>query len=101
MIRDHKLDDQIQVRFAGLSPRIALSNNAETVILEQCGTNNFMGPRGIEQEQGAQLDCVFVMAQNHLDRVRDVLGGSGAEIMTLKAAAGLSGDIGDPYGPEY
>ena len=59
-----------------------------------------MGPRGIEQEKGAQLDYVFVMAQNHLDRVRKVLGGSGAEIMTLKAAAGLSGDIGDPYGQD-
>lgn len=99
-IRDHKLDEQVQARSAGISPGIALSNNAETVILELCGTNDFMGPRGIEQEKGAQLDYVFVMAQNHLDRVRKVLGGSGAEIMTLKAVAGLSGDIGDPYGQD-
>lgn len=100
IIRDHKRGDQIRVRSAGISPGIALSKNAETVILEQCGTNDFMGPRGIEQQKGAQLDYVFVMEQNHLDRVRKVLGGSAAEIITLKAAAGLSGDIGDSYGQD-
>lgn len=40
-----------------------------------------------------QLDYVYVMAENHLDRVRKVLGRSGVEIMILKAVAGLSGYI--------
>lgn len=34
MIRDHKLDEQVQVRSAEISPGIALSNNAESIILE-------------------------------------------------------------------
>ena len=97
MLRDHKLEDQVQVRSAGISPGSSLSEYADTIIVEKCGTNDFIGPRGIEQERGERLDYVFVIGQSHITRVREVLGESGAEIMTLKAAASLSGDIRDPF----
>ncbi len=97
MIRDHKFEDQVQARSAGISPGSSLHEHAETIIVEKCGINDFISPRRIEQESGERLDYVYVMEQNHINRVRVVLGESGAEIMTLKAAAGLSGDISDPY----